>query len=162
VAKLRCYKCDGILQTGDNFMFVGTLPIHRNACPVKLTVKQTEYLLRFRKGDYGVPLDTPDASMWRWNSDKTRMNSSVVHSLWDKKLIDQTYTEDARMLLTEDGKRVAHGLIEQLVSSQIRATYSRSSRSAICICPKPDPQQVSNSGPDLCRKCGRSIRSAHA
>lgn len=110
MAKLRCYKCDGVLKTSDDFVFVATLAVHRTGCPVKLTEKQTEYLLRMRKGDYGIPLDTPDASMWRWKSDKTRMNSSVVHSLWDKRLIDQTYTEDARMLLTESGKKVAKSL----------------------------------------------------
>lgn len=73
---------------------------------MKLTEKQEEYLRRLLKGDYGIPLDTPDASMWRWNSDHTRMNSSVVHSLWDKKLIEQTYTADARMLLTPFGTQV--------------------------------------------------------
>jgi hypothetical protein len=102
---LRCYKCDGLLKPGDDYMFVATHPVHRNDCPVKLTEKQTEYLLRFRGGDYGIPHND---GMWKWKKgDKARMNGSVVHSLWDKRLIDQTYTDDARMLLTEFGKRVA-------------------------------------------------------
>lgn len=73
---------------------------------MKLTEKQAEMVKRMQAGDYGVPHITPDAAGWKWKSDGVRMNSSVVHSLWDKKLIDQTYTEDSRMLLTKAGKEI--------------------------------------------------------
>jgi hypothetical protein len=104
---LRCYRCNQKVTTDDDIMFQGSQPVHRGDCPWKLTEKQTEYIKRLQAGDYGVPLDTPDASMWQWaKGDKSRMNSAVVHALWDKKLIEQTYTADARMLLTEAGRKL--------------------------------------------------------
>lgn len=103
----RCTCCGGVLRTGDKYHFEGTLPYH-DTCPIKLTERQREYLQRLFKGDYGVPRLTPDASMWQWaKGDKKPMNSSVVHALWDKKLIDQTYTSDSRMILTFLGKEEA-------------------------------------------------------
>ena len=73
---------------------------------MKLTPKQIEMIKRMRAGDYGIPHVTPDAAGWKWKSDGTKMNSMVVHWLWVKRLIDQTYTEDARMILTPTGQRI--------------------------------------------------------
>ncbi len=55
------------------------------------------------------------------------MNSSVVHSLWDKRLIDQTYTSDSRMLLTDAGKKVARGRFYYL-SDPVREFLTRNKK----------------------------------
>lgn len=50
-----------------------------------LTSKQREILQRFGRGDFGIP--HPNSVIWAWNLDRKVINSRVVGSLYDKRML---------------------------------------------------------------------------